>query len=106
MLPSKNHRGDRNSNNIKAPAHKLGSLADRLGSNTNANQWDERSNVFSCDCYGVFAAHATISIFAETLSICATRVLFASAPSLRAIFEIAFLSHPWHVTGARRCLAI
>jgi hypothetical protein len=43
-----------------------------------------------------------MSIFAGTLSICPLRVPFASAPSLRAIFEISFLSNPLRVTAARR----
>jgi hypothetical protein len=50
-----------------------------------ANKWDKRSNAFSCDRYGVSAAHATMSIFAEILSICPTRVPFAYAILSRAI---------------------
>jgi hypothetical protein len=46
-----------------------------------------------------------MSIFAETLSIWPVRVLFASAPLLRMIFEIVFLTQPWHVTAARRLFA-
>jgi hypothetical protein len=42
-----------------------------------ANKRDKRSNAFSCDRYGVSAAHPTMSIFAEILSICPTRVPFA-----------------------------
>ena len=70
-----------------------------------ANKEDERSNAFWCDGYCVSAACAMMSIFAETLSICPVRVLFASAPSLRTIFEISFLSHSWHVIAARRLFA-
>jgi hypothetical protein len=61
-----------------------------------ANKQDRRSNVFSCDRYGVFAAHGTMSIFAET---------FAHATSLRAISEISSFSQPWRVTAARRLFA-
>jgi hypothetical protein len=46
-----------------------------------------------------------MSIFAETLSICAAGVPLASAPSLRTIFEISSLLNPWHVTAARRLFA-
>jgi hypothetical protein len=53
-----------------------------------ANKSDRRFNASSCDRYGVFAAHATMSIFAETLLICATRVPFACATLLRTISEI------------------
>jgi len=70
-----------------------------------ANKQDRRFNAFSTDHHGDSAAHPTMSIFAETLSICAARVPFASAPSLRTIFETVFLSHPWHVTAARRRVA-
>jgi hypothetical protein len=71
-----------------------------------ANKRDTRSNAFSCDRYGVFVAHATMSIFAETLSICPTRVPFAPATSLRTISEISSFSQPWRVTAARRLFAI
>jgi hypothetical protein len=60
-------------------------FADRLGSNRSANKWDERSNAFLCDHYGVSAEHATMSIFDY---FCATRVPFACAIVLRAIAEI------------------
>jgi hypothetical protein len=70
-----------------------------------ANKRDKRSNAFSCDRYCVSAAYAMISIFAETFSICADSVPFASAPSLRTIFEISSLSNPWRVTAARRLFA-
>jgi hypothetical protein len=70
-----------------------------------ANKQDRRFNAFSTDRHAVSAAHPTMSISAETLSICPVRVLFASAPSLRTIFEIAFFSHPWHVTAVRRLFA-
>jgi hypothetical protein len=66
-----------------------------------ANKRNKRSNAFSCDRYCVSAAYAMMSIFAETLSIFATGRPFASAPSLRTIFEISFLSNPWRVTAAR-----
>ena len=46
-----------------------------------ANKRDRRSNAFSCDRY-VSASHATMWIFAETLSICAMRVRLAPAMSL------------------------
>jgi len=46
-----------------------------------ANKRDRRSNAFSCDRY-VSASHATMWIFAEPLSICATRVRLAPAMSL------------------------
>jgi hypothetical protein len=46
-----------------------------------------------------------MSIFAETLPIWPVRALFASVALLRTIFEIAFLTHPWHVTAARRLFA-
>jgi hypothetical protein len=46
-----------------------------------ANKRDMRSNAFSCDRY-VSASHAMMSIFAEPLSICATRVRLAPAMSL------------------------
>jgi hypothetical protein len=81
---------------VSKPARKLGSLADRLGGNMKANKWDERSNVSSCDRYGVSAAHATMSIFAET---------FAPATSLRTISEISSFSQPWRVTADRRLFA-
>ena len=42
-----------------------------------------------------------MSIFAETLPICAARVLFASATSLPTIFEILSFSHPGRVTTDR-----
>jgi hypothetical protein len=70
--------------------------------NAKAYKQDERFNAFSCDRYGVSAEHATMSIFAETLSICATRVAFAPATSLRTISEMSSFSHPWRVTAARR----
>jgi hypothetical protein len=70
-----------------------------------ANKRDKRSNVFSCDRYCVYAAYAMISIFAETLSICAAGVPFAFAPSLRRIFEISSLWNPWRVTAGRCLLA-
>jgi len=57
-----------------------------------ANKQNRRSNAFSCDRYGVAAAHATMSIFAETLSICATRASFVCATLLRAIAEILSFS--------------
>jgi hypothetical protein len=66
-----------------------------------ANKRDKRSNAFWCDRYCVSAAYAMMSIFAQTLSICPVRVPFASAPSLRTIFEISFLSNGWRVTAAR-----
>jgi hypothetical protein len=66
-----------------------------------ANKWDKRPNAVSCDRYGVSAAHAIISVFAEILSICATRVPFVCAILLRAIAEIPSFSQSWHVTGAR-----
>jgi hypothetical protein len=59
-----------------------------------ANKQDRRFNAFSTDRHAVSAAHPTMSISAETLSICPVRVLFASAPS-----------HPWHVTAVRRLFA-
>jgi hypothetical protein len=43
------------------------------------------SNAFSCDRYGVSAAHPTMSIFAEILSIRPTRVPFAYPILSRAI---------------------
>jgi hypothetical protein len=58
-----------------------------------ANKRDRRFNAFSCDRYGVSAAHVTMSIFAET---------FAHATSLRTISEMSSFSHPWRVTAARR----
>ena len=70
-----------------------------------ANKRDKRSNASQCDRYCVSAAYAIMSIFSETLLICPVRVLFASAPSLQTIFEISFLSHPWHVAAARRLFA-
>jgi hypothetical protein len=70
-----------------------------------ANKRDKRSNAFLCDRYCVAAAYAMMSIFAETLSICAAGVPFASAPSPRTIFEISSLSYPWRVTAARRLFA-
>ena len=66
-----------------------------------ANKRDRRSNAFSCDHYGVSAAQATTSIFAEILSICATRVPFACAILLRAIAEVPSFSQSWPVTAAR-----
>jgi hypothetical protein len=62
-------------------------------------------NAFSCDRYGVSAAHP-MSIFAETLSICAARVPFACATLLRTIAEIACFSQSWRVTVARSLCAI
>jgi hypothetical protein len=70
-----------------------------------ANKRDKRSNAFSCDRYCVSAAYARMSIFAETLLLCAADVPFASAPSLRTIFEISSLSNPWRVTAGRRLFA-
>jgi len=70
-----------------------------------ANKRDRRLNAFSRDRYGVSAAHATMSIFAETLLICATRVPFAPATSLRTISEISSFSQPWRVTADRRLFA-
>jgi len=64
----------------------------------------KHSNAFWCG-YRVSAACAMTSIFAETLSIWPVRVPFASAPLLRTIFEIVFLTQPWHVTAARRLFA-
>jgi len=69
-----------------------------------ANKQD-RFNAFSIDCHAVSAAHPTMSIFAETLSICVARVPFASATSRRAIFEISSFSHPWRVTTGSRLFA-
>jgi hypothetical protein len=76
-----------------------------MENHVSANKWDKRSNAFSCDRYGVSAAHPTMSIFAEILSIRPTRVPFASATSLRTIFEISSFSHPWRVTTDRRLFA-
>ena len=42
-----------------------------MGTMLLANKRDKPSNVFSCDRYCVSAAFAMMSIFAETLSICA-----------------------------------
>jgi len=70
-----------------------------------ANRQDRRFNAFSTDRHAVSAMHPTMSIFAETLSICAARVPFASATSLRTIFEISSFSHPWRVTTDRRFFA-
>jgi hypothetical protein len=70
-----------------------------------ANKQDRRFNAFSADRHGVSAAHPTMSISAETLSICAVRVPFASATSLRTIFEISSFSHPWRVTTGPRLFA-
>jgi hypothetical protein len=47
-----------------------------------------------------------MSIFAETLSICAARVPFACATLLRTIAEIACFSQSWRVTVARSLCAI
>ena len=66
-----------------------------------ANKWDKRSNAFSCDRYGVSAPDATMSIFAEILSICATRVPFACPILLRAIAEIASFSLSCRLSAAR-----
>jgi hypothetical protein len=63
-------------------------------------------NAFSCDRYGVSSAHATMSIFAEIFSICATPVPFACATLLRAIAEIPCFSQSWGVTVARSLCAI
>ena len=70
-----------------------------------ANKRDKRSNAFSCDRHCVSAAYAMMSIFAGTLSVCAAGVSFASAPSLRTIFEISSFSHSWRVTTDRRLFA-
>jgi hypothetical protein len=70
-----------------------------------ANKTDKRSNAFSCDRCCVSVAYAMMSIFAETLSVCAAGVPFASAPSLRTIFEISSLSNPWRVTACYRLFA-
>jgi hypothetical protein len=70
-----------------------------------ANKRDRHFNAFSRDRCGVSAAHATMSIFAETVSICATGVPFAPATSLRTISEISCFSQPWRVTAARRLFA-
>jgi hypothetical protein len=69
------------------------------------NKQDRRFSAFSTDRHDVSAAHPMMSIFAETLSICAARVPVASAISLRTIFEISFFSGPWRVTTARRLFA-
>jgi hypothetical protein len=61
-----------------------------------ANKHDRRFNAFSCDRYGVSAAHATMSIFAET---------FAHATSLQTISEMSSFSQPWRVTAAHRLFA-
>jgi hypothetical protein len=58
-----------------------------------ANKQDH-FNAFSTDRHAVSAAHPTMSIFAETLSICAARVPSASATSLQKIFEISSVSQP------------
>src|SRR4029453_14783342 len=86
---------------VSKPARKLGPLADRLGSNKKGNKWDERSNALSCDHHGVFAEHATMSIFDEFLLICATRVPSACAIALRAIAKIRSFWQSYHVTAAR-----
>jgi len=70
-----------------------------------ANKWDKRSNAFSCDRYGVSAPDVTMSIFAEILSICATRVPFACAILLRAVAEIPSFSQSWRVTAGRPLFA-
>jgi hypothetical protein len=70
-----------------------------------ANKRDRRFNAFSCDRYGVSAAHLTMSIFAETLSICATRVPFAPVTSLGTISEISCFLQPWRLTADRRLFA-
>jgi hypothetical protein len=70
-----------------------------------ANKRDKPSNAFSCDRYCVSTAFAMMSIFAETVSICAAGVPFASAPSLRTIFEISSLWNSWRVTAGRRLFA-
>jgi hypothetical protein len=46
-----------------------------------------------------------MSIFAETLTICAAGVPFAFALSLQTIFEISYLWNPWRVTACRRLFA-
>jgi hypothetical protein len=63
-----------------------------------ANNCDWCSNALSCERCDVSAAHATMSFFAEVLSICATRVPFACVILLRTIAEI---SQSWRVIAAR-----
>jgi hypothetical protein len=69
------------------------------------NKQNRRSNAFSCVRYGVSASHATMSIFAQILSICATGASFACATLLRTIVEILSFSQPWRVIAARRLVA-
>ena len=70
-----------------------------------ANKQDRRSNAFSCVRYGVPASHATMSIFAQILPICATGASFACATLLRTIVENLSFSQPWRVIAAHRLFA-
>ena len=58
-----------------------------------ANKQDKRSNAFSCDRYGVSAAHATMSIFCRDLIDLSRRVPFASAIFAADDFRDLVLSH-------------